>query len=132
MVRVEYFDIPPARWANRTDIVVNIITRNPEVGYSYGVDTQGAFTTGFFNGSVYADYTKGKHNIGVEYGTNVRDYDNRVATQKYEYQLSGINYKTKRPFWLYYARYCGAIYLCRGEKSYYLAMRKGVCYIGKK
>lgn len=94
VVRVEYFDIPPARWATRADIVVNIITRNPEVGYSYGVDTQGAFTTGVFNGSAYADYTKGKHNIGVEYGINIRDYDNRISTQKYEYQLSGIDYKT--------------------------------------
>ncbi len=36
VVRVEYYDIPPARWANRADVVVNMITRNPELGYSYG------------------------------------------------------------------------------------------------
>ena len=33
VVRVEYFDIPPTRYANRADQVVNLITRNPENGY---------------------------------------------------------------------------------------------------
>ncbi|WP_228438086.1 hypothetical protein [Chryseobacterium sp. 6424] len=32
VVRVEYFDIPPARYSQRADTVVNIITKNPEVG----------------------------------------------------------------------------------------------------
>lgn len=48
VVRVEYsFDIPPARYAQRAETVVNIITRNPEVGYSYGADSTSALTTGF-------------------------------------------------------------------------------------
>ena len=54
VVRVEYFDIPPARYAQRAETVVNIITRNPEVGYSYGADVTSALTTGFVNGSAYA------------------------------------------------------------------------------
>ncbi|VDH03003.1 TonB-dependent receptor plug domain-containing protein [Bergeyella zoohelcum] len=92
VVRVLYYDIPPARWANRADTVVNIITRNPEVGYSYGAEAMGAFTTGFLNGAAYAGYTKGKHDFGLEYSINYRDYDNRVVDEKYEYQLNGVRY----------------------------------------
>jgi hypothetical protein len=33
VVKVEYYDIPPARWATRADIVVNILTRSTETGY---------------------------------------------------------------------------------------------------
>lgn len=92
VVRVEYFDITPARWANRADAVVNIITRNPEVGYSYGADISSSATTGFVNGSAYMGYTKGKNDFGLEYNINYRDYDNRVAKEKYSYLLNGVNY----------------------------------------
>lgn len=78
VVRVEYFDIPPARYSHRADTVVNIITRNPEIGYSYGADFTSALTTGFVNGSAYAGYTKGKNDFGLEYSINLRDYDNRM------------------------------------------------------
>ncbi|WOC53168.1 hypothetical protein BPO_p0085 (plasmid) [Bergeyella porcorum] len=54
VVRVEYFDIPPARYSQRADTVVNIVTKNPEVGYSYGADVISALATGFVNGSAYA------------------------------------------------------------------------------
>jgi hypothetical protein len=60
VVRVEYFDIPPTRFVTRADTVVNIVTRNPEKGYSYGADITSAFITGFVNGSAYGNYTKGK------------------------------------------------------------------------
>jgi hypothetical protein len=39
VVKVEYYDIPPARWATRADQIVNLITRNPETGYVFGADT---------------------------------------------------------------------------------------------
>jgi len=38
VVKVEYYDIPPTRWATRADTVVNIITRNTETGYVFGTD----------------------------------------------------------------------------------------------
>jgi hypothetical protein len=79
VVRVEYFDIPPTRFATRADTVVNIVTRNPEVGYSYGADITSALTTGFVNGSAYGNYTKGKNNFGLEYQINLRNYDNRIV-----------------------------------------------------
>lgn len=94
VVRVEYFDIPPARYSQRADTVVNIITKNPEVGYSYGGDVTSALTTGFVNGSAYAGYTKGKNDFGLEYSINLRDYDNRQYSKIYDYDLNGTHYRS--------------------------------------
>ena len=95
VVRVEYFDIPPARWANRADQVVNIITNNPENGYVVGVEYLGAFSTGFLNGSAYANVTRGKHNFSAEYSINLRDYDNRENNNSYRYFLNSDEYFTQ-------------------------------------
>ena len=95
VVRVEYFDIPPARYSQRADTVVNIITRNPEVGYSYGADVTSALTTGFVNGSAYAGYTKGKNDFGLEYSINFRDYDNRQYSKIYNYDLNSKHYRSE-------------------------------------
>ncbi|QNS41649.1 outer membrane beta-barrel protein [Chryseobacterium manosquense] len=94
VVRVEYFDIPPARYSQRADTVINIITRNPEVGYSYGADVTSALTTGFVNGSAYAGYTKVKNDFGLEYSINLRDYDNRIVDKIYDYNLNGSHYNS--------------------------------------
>ena len=94
VVRVEYFDISPARYSQRADTVVNIITRNPEVGYSYGADATSALTTGFVNGSAYAGYTKGKNDFGLEYSINLRDYNNRQYNKVYDYDLNGTHYRS--------------------------------------
>lgn len=94
VVRVEYFDIPPARYSQRADTVVNIITKNPEVGYSYGTDVTSALTTGFVNGSAYAGYTKGKNDFGLEYSINLRDYDNRIVDKIYDYNLNGAHFNS--------------------------------------
>ena len=99
VIRVEYFDIPAARYANRADQVVNLITRNPENGYVFGFDATSALSTGFVNGSAYADFTKGKNNLGLEYYINLRDYDNRENNNSYSYSLRNdldelTNYRT--------------------------------------
>ncbi|MEC5395249.1 TonB-dependent receptor plug domain-containing protein [Bergeyella sp. RCAD1439] len=94
VVRVEYFDIPSARYSQRADTVVNIITRNPEVGYSYGADVTSALSTGFVNGSAYAGYTKGKNDFGLEYSISLRDYNNRQYSKIYDYNLNGIHYRS--------------------------------------
>lgn len=94
VAKVEYYDIPPTRWATRADTVVNIITKNPENGYSYGADITSGLTTGFVNGSAYANYTKGKNNIGLEYTLSLRNYNNRIVNKSYEYELNNLNYRS--------------------------------------
>lgn len=94
VVKVEYYDIPPARWATRADTVVNILTRSTETGYVFGADVSTALNTGFVNGSAYADYTKGKNNFGLEYSLNLRDYNDRRVNSIYDYQLNGKHYRS--------------------------------------
>lgn len=94
VVKVEYYDIPPARWATRADTVVNILTRSTETGYVFGADVSAALNTGFVNGSAYADYTKGKNNFGLEYSMNLRDYNDRRVNSIYDYQLNGKHYRS--------------------------------------
>ncbi|WP_079243231.1 outer membrane beta-barrel protein [Chryseobacterium indologenes] len=94
VVKVEYYDIPPARWAARADTVVNILTKSTETGYVFGADVSAALNTGFVNGSAYADYTKGKNNFGLEYSLNLRDYNDRRVNSIYDYQLNGKHYRS--------------------------------------
>ncbi|MCX8531214.1 TonB-dependent receptor domain-containing protein [Chryseobacterium luquanense] len=94
VVRVEYYDNPPTRWATRADTVVNIITRNPEVGFAAGISASTALTTGFINGQAYANYTNRRNNFGLEYGMNFRDYDNRITNRVYDYILQNSHYNT--------------------------------------
>lgn len=94
VIKVEYYDIPPARWATRADTVVNILTRSTETGYVFGTEIFSALNTGFINGSAYANYTKGKNNFGLEYSLNLRDYDDRRVNSIYDYQLQGNHYRS--------------------------------------
>lgn len=94
VVKVEYYDIPPARWATRADTVINILTRSTETGYVFGADIFSALDTGFVNGSAYANYTKGKNNFGLEYSLNLRDYNDRRVNSIYDYQLNGNHYRS--------------------------------------
>ncbi|WET47457.1 TonB-dependent receptor [Chryseobacterium indologenes] len=94
VVKVEYYDIPPARWATRADIVVNILTKSTETGYVFGAQAFSALDTGFVNSSAYANYTKGKNDIGFEYEINVRDYTDRRVNSIYDYQLDDSHYRS--------------------------------------
>ena len=94
VVKVEYYDIPQARWATRADTVINILTRSTETGYVFGADVFSALDTGFVNGSAYANYTKGKNNFGLEYSLNLRDYNDRRVNSIYDYQLNGNHYRS--------------------------------------
>ncbi|MBP2616893.1 TonB-dependent receptor plug domain-containing protein [Chryseobacterium jejuense] len=94
VLKVEYYDIPPARWATRADIVVNILTRSTETGYVFGAEGSSALNTGFVNASAYANYTKGKNDIGLEYSINLRDYTDRRVNSIYDYQLNGQHYRS--------------------------------------
>ena len=89
VVRVEYFDNPPTRWATRADTVVNIITRNSETGYNFGVEASSAVNTILVNGAAYANYTHRRNNIGLEYVYNQREYDDYRIKRIYDYTLGG-------------------------------------------
>ena len=71
ILKVEYYNIPPARYAD-AGVVVNVITKEAETGYGVGVEGRTAFTTGFTDDEVYYNFTSGANSCrifidGVEY-----------------------------------------------------------------
>jgi hypothetical protein len=95
VIRVEYFDFPPARYAG-VDAVLNIITRPLESGYRGGMDLSHAFTTGFGNDNAYFAYNSGRHQFSFDYSVNYRDYKNREAKIIYQYMLEEEQRKSSR------------------------------------
>ncbi|MBS9774971.1 MAG: TonB-dependent receptor [Tenacibaculum sp.] len=94
VLRVEYYDIPPARYA-KSGAVVNIITKTLDDGYGGGFDVMHAFTTGFANDNAYFKYHKGHNQITMEYNINYRDYDDRESNQVYRYKLGNQDRKSE-------------------------------------
>lgn len=89
VLRVEYYDIPPARYAY-VGTVINVITKTLDNGYALGVQTFTAFTTGFNNSNAYYSITHGKHRFDFEYELNYRNYRNRIEDVQYDYEMNGI------------------------------------------
>jgi hypothetical protein len=86
VIRLEYYDFPPARYAGY-NAVVNIITRNMDDGFAVGTSLQHAFTTGFVNDDAFLKYNKAKHQFSLDYSLNYRDYNNVKTLVKYKYRI---------------------------------------------
>lgn len=91
IVRVEYYDIPPARYSD-AGTVVNVITKRLDNGINLGFDVTHAFTTGFGNDDAYLSYTSGYHQLGITYSLNLREYSDDQGENAYKYQLAGKQY----------------------------------------
>lgn len=72
---VEYYTIPPARYAG-AGTLINIHTRRLDNGYALGFDTKQAVSRGFNNTNVYAKYTKGNSQLAFDYNLNYRNAAN--------------------------------------------------------
>lgn len=94
VLRVEYYDFPPARYAG-TNAVANIITRSLNNGYSGGSDLSHALTTGFANDNAYFAYNNGRNQLSFEYRLNYRDYKKRENENIYKYKLNGEDRKSE-------------------------------------
>ena len=54
--KVEYYNIPPARYAD-AGTLINVITKRMETGINAGVEARTAFTTGFTDDEAYLNLT---------------------------------------------------------------------------
>jgi hypothetical protein len=88
VARIEYYDIPPARYIGY-GAVVNVITKNLDDGFAFGTNLQHAFTTGFFNDDVFMKYNSGRHQVSADYTVNYRNYTDVKTQRKYDYLLNG-------------------------------------------
>lgn len=87
ILRVEYYNIPPARYAD-AGALINIITRNLETGVDAYVGANTAFNTGFTDDEAYVYLTSGNHQLALAYTFSLRDYTKRFGTTTYDYLLN--------------------------------------------
>lgn len=90
VLKVEYYDIPPARYA-AISTLVNVITKRLDTGWNGGVDASHAFTTGFGNDNLFLKYVAGNHQLSFDYELHYRNYKDRFITDSYQYQLENKN-----------------------------------------
>ena len=88
VLKVEYYDMPPARYAT-VGVLVNVITKRLDTGWNGGMDVSHAFTTGFGNDNLYLKYVAGNHQLSFDYELHYRNYGDRFVVDNYRYRLDG-------------------------------------------
>lgn len=91
--KVDVYTLPPAKYASSAQKVINVVTGQLDTGVNGGFNVTSAVATGFVNGNAYLTYTSGNHRIAADYNIELRDYDDRRATNDYTYWLGGKTYR---------------------------------------
>ena len=86
ILKVEYYNIPPARYAD-AGTLINVITKRMDTGVNFGIEARTAFTTGFTNDEAYLNLTSGNHQFSLSYRFSLRDYTKRFGERTYDYTL---------------------------------------------
>lgn len=91
VLKVEYYDIPPARYAS-TSTLINVITKRLDTGWNGGIEATHAFTTGFGNDDVYVKRVIGNNQLSLDYSLRYRNYNDRIISELYQYKIDGDDY----------------------------------------
>ena len=102
--RVEYYNIPPARYAD-AGTLINVITKQMDTGVNVGIEARTAFTTGFTDDEAYLNLTSGNHQLSLSYTFNLRDYTKRFGERTYNYTLQSYLTDQTAPAPLIYCNY---------------------------
>jgi len=89
ILRMDYYDIPPARYMGYNS-VVNVITKNMDEGFSAGTTLQQAFTTGFAHDDIFLKYNHGKNQFSADYTLNYRNYTDMKQESSYAYLINDL------------------------------------------
>ena len=84
--KVEYYNIPPARYAD-AGTLINVFTKRMDTGVNAGIEARTAFTTGFTDDEAYLNLTSGNHQLSLSYAFSLRDYAKRFSERTYDYIL---------------------------------------------
>ncbi len=97
LLRIDYYDIPPARFATAgLGAVVNLITRKSNRGGTMALNTQNAFTTGYGNNVVNFKYNFKNSQLGLKYNINYRNCNKRLLDENLEYEFNELTYKKEK------------------------------------
>jgi len=94
--KVEYYNIPPARYAD-AGTLINVITKRMDTGINAGIEACTAFTTGFTDDEAYLNLTSGNHQLSLSYTFSLRDYTKRFAELIYDYTLQSYHLDDTAP-----------------------------------
>ena len=84
--KVEYYNIPPARYVD-AGTLINVLTKRMDSGVNAGIEARTAFTTGFTDDEAYLNLTSGNHQLSLSYTFSLRDYTKRYGELTYDYSL---------------------------------------------
>ena len=79
---VEYYTIPPARYAD-VGTLINIKTQPLDAGYAAGFDVMQAAWVAFNNTNLYVRYNKGNHQVAFDYSMQYRNNANCESVDSY-------------------------------------------------
>ena len=79
---VEYYTVPPARYAD-VGTLINIRTYPLDAGYAAGFDVMQAAWTAFNNTNLYIHYNKGNHQFAFDYNMEYRNNANCESEDSY-------------------------------------------------
>lgn len=77
VVKVEYIDMPGARYGEGVVAVVNFVTRRATEGFSGGTTWKNAATTGYGNDNFYLKYNNKASEFTLNYDLSYRKYDDK-------------------------------------------------------
>lgn len=79
VIKVEYIDMPGARYGEGIASVVNFVTRRPTRGVSGGVNFMNAATTGYGNDNTYLKYNHKSSQFMLNYNLSYQHFDDKYS-----------------------------------------------------
>ena len=90
--KVEYYDVPPIRYMNNAEVVVNVLTKKLDSGWSGDVYAVGGMI--YSGGSTALSYVNGNNKLTLTYNLHVNNKRDVANTEHgvYEYKLNDVDY----------------------------------------
>ena len=97
IIKIEYYDIVPARYINNNiKAVINVITKKSLNGFNGLIDVKGAVTTGFNDDFLNLNYVHNNTKISLNYFFSLRDYSNKKVNEELRYKINNTEYKKEK------------------------------------
>lgn len=92
IAKVEYYTIPPARYADAGS-VLNVVTKELTNGISGGIDLTHALAAGFADDEIYFNAVKGNSRFSLSYLLSWRDFNDRIGDVNYDYKIGDQDWR---------------------------------------